>query len=104
MCLHITDITSLKYFGCDNNALTLFKSYLTGRSQRVILNGKTSDYLSADRGVPQGSTLGPLLFSLFTADIASFPKYCSAHQYADDTQLYFSLHLGDKYDALNKIN
>ena len=55
-------IFKLRQFGITCTLISLLENYLTGRSQRVVLNGKTSpsQYISA--GVPQGSIPGPLLF------------------------------------------
>lgn len=47
------------------NAVLWFSSYLHSRKQCVVLHGNTSDLLIQQRGVPQGSTLGPLLFSIY---------------------------------------
>ena len=44
------------------NLFQSIKSFLSGRFQRVLLNGQTSDWESIQAGVPQGSTLGPLFF------------------------------------------
>ena len=52
----------LKNNGINGNALKLIKSFLHSRSQRVVLNGQTTSWLSIRDGVPQGSVLGPLFF------------------------------------------
>ena len=45
--------------------MSWFRSYLSGRKQRVVLEGQQSDWLTVSSGVPQGSILGSLLFTLF---------------------------------------
>ena len=47
-------------FGVDETALEWFKSYLSGRLQRITVNGGTSATFPLDQGVPQGSCLGPV--------------------------------------------
>ena len=77
----------LKQNGIDGNLLALLSNYLSNRRQRVVLNGKSSDWAPILSGVPQGSVLGPLLFLLFINDleagIISQIKF-----FADDTSLY----------------
>lgn len=72
------------------NYLTkLIKSYLTDRTFNVQLNDQTSQQKQVKAGVPQGSALGPILFSLFINDIPQFDKTNMA-LYADDTAIYAS--------------
>ena len=80
------------WFGISGIALELFKSYLNSRTQSVMCNGVHSELSELNFGVPQGSVLGPLLFTLYTAPLGSllsgFP--INYHLYADDTQLFIS--------------
>ena len=67
-------------------ALNFFKSYLTNCQQYTVVNGRASYLLNIICGVPQGSTLGPLLFLLYINDLATASKF-SATLFADDTSL-----------------
>jgi len=71
-----------------------FYSYLTGRSQRVVLDGCSSASLPVHSGVPQGSILGPLLFSIYINPLASLSLSSSTRLllYADDILLYKPIH------------
>ena len=62
-------VTKLKHYGIDNTPLTWFKSYLTNRMQFVEIEGTGSNLLHIEKGVPQGSILGPLLFIIYINDI-----------------------------------
>ena len=81
------------YFGFKGIALNWFTSYLRGRTQRVNIAGSSSSPRNLHYGVPQGSILGPLLFTLYIAPlqdvIATFNLQCMF--YADDTQLYIAV-------------
>jgi hypothetical protein len=84
-------------FGIDGTVLGWIGSFLSGRSQAVAFQGVTSGYTPLRFGVPQGSVLGPLLFLLYTADVAAIAERhsVSVHSYADDTQLYASCSAAD---------
>ena len=59
-----------RMFGVRGQSKEWFKSYLTGRSYSVVYGGTTSTVIQVTCSVPQGSVLGPLLFILYTADLA----------------------------------
>lgn len=96
-CLdHKLIITKLRSLGVNGKELDWFKSYLSNRKQLVeitySLNNTTqkarSEQLPMNRGVPQGSVLGPVLYILLTNDFPSYLKnYCEMVMYADDTAL-----------------
>ena len=74
-------------FNITDSAYLWIKSYLSNRSQRVVLNGKQSSWTPVLSGVPEGSICGPLLFTCFTADIPqSIQGGCI--MYADDIKLH----------------
>ena len=82
-------IFKLQTIGISGTLLTWFKSYLSGRKQRVVIEGKFSPWGSIGAGVPQGSVLGPLLFLIYINDITENTK-SNIKLFADDTTLYVS--------------
>lgn len=76
-------------FGISETVLTWFRSYLTDRQQFVCMSGLQSEIGSVRTGVPQGSILGPLLFSIsiFPLRLLLRSLGLNYHFYADDTQI-----------------
>ena len=92
MVNHQLLISTLAEMGISGIALSWTASYLAERSYQVAWRGYVSAPHPLLTGVPQGSVLGPLLFSLYTKSLGSVIKShgFSYHCYADDTQLFLS--------------
>ena len=93
------------WFGVSWKELDWFKSYITGRSERIKLGNCLSSRSDLSFWVPQGSVLGPLLFTLYATPLSSLVSGHAIphHLYADDSQLYVSFSSGDSAAALNGL-
>ena len=76
-------LKKLKYYNLDNNVVGWVSSFLTGQTQRVVVDGYTSSEAAVLSGVPEGTVLGILLFLVFINDIIQVSS-SSIHLFADD--------------------
>jgi hypothetical protein len=91
----------LQTYGIDGQLLKWLESFITGRTQRVCLNGtlSTSEYVLS--GVPQGSVLGPLLFLIYVNDIPDNIS-CNILMFADDVKIWNPLNSPDSQEILQR--
>ena len=80
----------LSYYGFRGKINQLLKSFLANRSQYVSINGFDSLKLEIKSGVPQGSTLGPLLFLLYINDLSQSLKFSTTSHFAVDTSIIYA--------------
>ena len=95
-----------KRYGFQGRVLEWLSSYLSARSHVVKIGHDFSDSVHDKCGVPQGSVMGPILFTLYSAPIYDIIK---AHGlecmiYADDIQIYFTFPPSDREVAVSRIN
>ena len=78
-------LKKLKYYGFDSSAILWLESYLANRTQTVYFNRSFSEVKSVSCGIPQGSCLGPLLYSIFTHELPLTLTDAKVAMYADDS-------------------
>ena len=92
---HTYLIQKLKSLGIHGTLLNWCKSYLSGRTFKVVFNGYMSDSFEIHSGVPQGSALGPLFFVIFINDLSQILTDLRVPQshvfYADDLKIYLKI-------------
>ena len=86
----------LACYGLSGSTLQLFHSFLAEREQCVSFNNHLSPMTTIKRGVPQGSVLGPLLFSIYVNDLPLIFHEAICEMFADDT----CIHVADAIIAL----
>ena len=86
-------LNDLKFIGINGSAYRWFESYLQNREVTVVVSQSKSETRKLTKGVPQGSVLGPTLFTIYTIELSWILKKHNVtfKLYADDTQFYFSI-------------
>ena len=80
-------VKKLALYGLDPKTVKLLSSFLINRRQKVYQNQTSSQFMAINYGVPQGSILGPILFSVYINDLPLHIS-CACDLFADDTTLH----------------
>ena len=82
-----------EWYGIEDVVLKWIETYLKSRKQKIKISSYLSDAFPLPYGVPQGSVLGPLLFTLYTTPLSHVisPYNVTQHLCADDIQIYLEL-------------
>ena len=100
---HSSLLSKLCNFGTSESALRWFESYLVERQQTTRIGTSLSPPLTVTHGVPQGSILGPALFTLYMNDLPTVTRFCDVESYVDDTKIYLSFPPKDIRESLSKV-
>ena len=98
-------LLKMRCYGLPLLTVNWVMDFLKSRKQRVMIDGQFSDWSMCTSGVPQGSVLGPLLYTLYVNDLPDVVKYAVVKMYADDTKLYYPFNnINDFYLLQSDLN
>ena len=97
-------LSKLDFYGIRDKTLLWIESFLSDRTQQVVVEGEFSETAPVTSGVPQGSVLGPILFLVFINDMPECVK-SRCRLFADDSIIYRSVNNdNDAADLQNDLN
>jgi len=94
-------LRKLKAYGITGKVLEWIQDFLSGRRQRVVVNGKLSSWTDILSRIPQGSVLGPILFVIFINDLPDVVS-STAKIFADDTKLFQAIRKIEDHDVMQQ--
>ena len=95
----------LKFYGITGPILDWITAFLSNRTQRVLLDGSSSNPVPVTSGVPQGTVLGPLLFILYINDLPDITVESKVRLFADDSLIYKAIKsANDSRDLQNDLD
>ena len=100
---HTILLNKLESLGFTGKIINLLRNYLTDRKQSTLANGVVSSLVNISCGIPQGSTVGPLMYIIYMNDVSTSLNHCKYQLYADDTVIYLSDDITNLNDATNRI-
>ncbi|KMQ88324.1 rna-directed dna polymerase from mobile element jockey-like protein [Lasius niger] len=103
---HLLLASKLRKLNFSDSTVRWIFSYLNGRTQAVrnAIENTTSSLVPVRTGVPQGSVLGPLLFTLYLSDFRQVLKHCKYNYYADNLLVYLHGKPKDLVEVIGKVN
>ena len=101
---HSTLPSKLQLLGNSEKALLWFKSYLSDRQQCTRIGTSLSNPLTSTHGVPHGSILGPILFTLYMNDLPTVTEFSNIESYVDDTKIYLSCASKDIHSYMQQVS
>ena len=87
---HMVLLEKLSLYGVSSHSLNWFQSYLSERKQQSSITGVLSDFCDITCGIPEGSILGPLLFTVYINDFPVCNLFSKPRMYAGDATLTLS--------------
>ena len=101
---HDVMLCKLRKAGVSESACAWFESYLSQRQQVVKIQDTLSSPLPLTVVVPQGSILGPVLFTLYVNDLFRVLQHCKPLGYADDTKLFLRFPSNNLHDVIPAVD